>query len=361
MKVGIFTFPGSPSYGAALQMFALHTVLSEKCDVEVINYIPEGVIHRKSRKKSFFKAVVAKVYHLFVKESKKQFEVFESQIEKYPEKPIATTEELKAIASRYDRIIAGSDQVWNPVVTSGDVNYYLEFCTHEQKASYAPSFGNEKIEKDVEKIATLLNDFKYLSVREEEGAKIIEELTGKKVPVVLDPTLLLPKSVWQNQIIKGKHSYGKYVLYFTVKPSDTLMKFAEKFAEENGYKLLVIGTYGSPKELFYEKLKNKKTFLFGVGPAEFLSFVNDAEFIITNSFHGTAFSIIFNKDFYVEYSSDTNSRLKNIIRLFELEKCVIDKNTAYKKPTSVDYTDINKKMTLYREESLNYLNSIIGE
>lgn len=361
MRVGIFTFPGSPSYGAALQMFALYSVLSEKCDAEVINYIPEGVIHRRRKKKFSFKSIVANIYHFFVKDNKTQFSTFERQIKKYPENEIATTEELKEIASRYDRIIVGSDQVWNPVIIGDNLNYYLDFCTHEQKASYAPSFGTERVAGNEEKIANLLDDFKYLSVREQQGAEIIKELTGKSVPVVLDPTLLLSKEKWQLQMKKIKRPKGKYVLYFTIKPSGELMKFAEKFAEENGCMLFVIGSYGSPKELIRESVKGKKKFLFGIGPSEFLSLVNDADFVITNSFHGTAFSIIFEKDFYVEYSSDTNSRLENIVRVFGQESRVVCKDTPYTKPVAIDYSSVKEKMGFHRQESFEYLYKIIGE
>ncbi len=361
MKVGILTFPGSPSYGAALQMFALYDVLSEKCEVEIINYIPKKVIHRRSVKRGFVKNVAAKVYHLFIKDNKQQFSTFESQIKKFPEKEISTTEELKEIVSRYDRVIVGSDQVWNPVIIKDDMNYFLEFCDHDQKASYAPSFGSEKVEQNVEKITELLGDFKYLCVREERGAQIIKELIGKDVPVVLDPTLLRSKTDWIEQIKKARHTKKPYVLYFTVKPSESLIKFAEKFSKENGYELIVIGSFGSPKDLIREKIRNKRKFLFGVGPAEFLSLVNDAAFVMTNSFHGTAFSIIFEKEFYVEFSSDTNSRLENIIDICGLEKRVISKETSYEIPELIDYANVGERLNEHRLKSSDYLEKVIGE
>lgn len=361
MRIGTLTFPGSPSYGAALQMFALYDVISKKCDVEVINYIPAGVIHKRRGKKSFLKGIIARIYHLFVKDNKKQFALFEEKVKKFPEKEISTTEELKSLVARYDRVIVGSDQVWNPVIIGDDMNYYLDFCTHDQKASYAPSFGAESVNENADRIARLLNDFRFLCVREERGAEIIKELTGKEVPVVLDPTLLLTKSDWQKHMKKAKRPKGKYVLYFTVKPSARLLKYAQGFAKENGCKLLVVGSFGSPKDLLREKIKNNTKFLFGVGPAEFLSLVNDADFVVTNSFHGTAFSIIFEKEFYVEFSSDTNSRLENIIDICGLENRVVSKETSYELPKLIDYANVGERLNEHRLKSFDYLEKVIGE
>ena len=150
MKVGTLTFPNSPSHGAALQMYALWKVLSDLgCDAEVINYSTDIVIHNKKNNiKPSAKARVKKLVNeiLGIKSSKPAFKRFEQNIVKYPQNPIDKTDKINIIDNRYDRIFVGSDQVWNPIVTGNDMNFYLKFVNDPSvKASYAPSFGNDDV------------------------------------------------------------------------------------------------------------------------------------------------------------------------------------------------------------------------
>ncbi|MBQ9805133.1 MAG: polysaccharide pyruvyl transferase family protein [Clostridia bacterium] len=359
MKVGILTFPGSPSHGAALQMFALYQTLREKgIDVDVINYIPPQVNHRRVSPKSLKSRLVFLVAKLFVKSSKPSFKEFEAQLNKFPSVPIETTEQMQELAARYDRIIVGSDQVWNPVVTGNDMNYYLAFSQNAaQKASYAPSFGVANVaDADKEQIASLLSDFTYLCAREERGAEIIKELTGRSVPVVIDPTMLVSRDEWLKQPKKVKLPKGKYVLLYTIKPSPALKRFAKAFADRHGLRLVTIG--GRLREFITKKDVYPVS---GIGPAEFLYLANGAEYVITNSFHGSAFSIILEKNFYVEYSSDTNSRLTNIVKTFGLESCVVTDETLNLPPVTVDYEKVKPILQEKQREALTYLNGVISE
>ena len=340
-------------------MFALYHVLqSQNVDVEIINYIPNHVIHKRTRKKGLRDVAVAAVSAFVVKSSKSAFRDFEEQIIKYPQKPITTTAELQVLAKRYDRIIVGSDQVWNPTVTGNDLNYYLAFSDEDkQKAAYAPSFGISQIpEEDRDHIAELLVQFKYLSVRESQGHQIIRDLIGREVPVVLDPTMLILPEIWRKQKKQMKLPAGKYVLFYTIKPSLDLRQFAQKLADQNGLNLITIG--GRLREF----LDYSKHPVSGVGPREFLSLIDGAEYVVTNSFHGTAFSIILQKNFYVEYSSDTNSRLMNIVDTFKLYDAVVDCDTLDKPHVQIDYDKVARILDVERKKSLEYLNGIvIGE
>ncbi len=359
MKVGILTFPGSPSHGASLQMFALYQTLREKgVEVEIINYIPKHVIHSRSHKKNIKTHLIAFASKFFVKSAKPAFERFEAQLNKYPSIPAESTEQMQELAARYDRIIVGSDQVWNPAVTGNDMNYYLAFSQNTaQKASYAPSFGVASVaDADKEQIASLLSDFTYLCAREKRGAEIIAELTGKSVPVVIDPTMLVSKSNWLKQQTAVKLPAQKYVLLYTIKPSPSLKRFAKAFADKHGLRLVTIG--GRLREFITKKELYPVS---GIGPSEFLNLVNSAEYVITNSFHGSAFSIILEKNFYVEYSSDTNSRLTNIVKTFELENCVVTDESLNLPPVKVDYEKVNPILQEKQREALTYLNKVISE
>ena len=361
MKIGILSFPGSPSHGAALQMFALYSYLQKQGhDVEVINYISNKVNYApslKKKKKSVRAFLTGAFSKIFLKDYAPAFKEFEEKINKYPAFPIASTQDLTEVAQRYDRIVVGSDQVWNPVVTGNDMNYYLTFLEDSsKKATYAPSFGFSKISKDgKEEISEALSKFHYLCVREKQGAKIIYDLIEKDVPVVLDPTFLLQASIWEKQAKEVRPCPRKYVLYYTIKPSEKLKKFAGKLAEKTNCKLVLIG--GRVREYF----QSSKKPVSGVGPSEFLWLIKNAQYVVTNSFHGTAFSVIFKKNFYVEYSSDTNSRLENLVETLGLENSVVDENSLLKPVVVVDYNKVLQALEKEKNHSINYLQEVIRE
>lgn len=355
MKVGILTFPNSPSLGCSLQMFALYTKAKELgADAEIIMYSPKGLIHNRRKPSTRKQRIQAPVIKMFLKNPRPSFQQFEAQMHRFPDVVIRTSEEMEALASRYDRIIVGSDQVWNPAITDRNLNYYLKFSPDfDRNASYAPSFGIDEVVEDKEEIARLLKNIKYLSAREIQGQQIIKTLTDRDVPLVLDPTMLLQNSVWSEQEKPVQQFRKPYVLYYTIKPSPRLREYAERFAKANGCILVTLG--GRLREYF----DPTKHCVFGTGPGEFLSLVRDAEVVITNSFHGTVFSILYHKKFKVEYSSDTNSRLTNLIDTFALSAQVADAGDTSYKVSQPDYTLVDQILEEKRAASVAYLNSVL--
>lgn len=359
MKVGTLTFPGSPSHGASLQMYALQAALKAMgVDVEVINYVSPNVIHKKNKDASITSRLKNAVVNLILKDSCKAFAKFEKQMVLYPPKPVQSTEEMQRLSQRYDRIVVGSDQVWNPVVTGNDMNFYLAFCEDDRKkASYAPSFGaDDVLPEDREQIAALLNRIPYLCTREERGREIIQELTGRDVPVVVDPTLLLSAEQWRT-VKRPSGAKGKYVFVYTIKPSFSLWKKAIGFAKKNGYHFVYIS--GGLRGI-RDKLDPNNHAVFGVGPGEFLDLIDNAQCVFTNSFHGTAMSIILNTKFFVEYSSDTNSRLTNIIKTFGLEACVVPTDGVVEELPEINYGKVNARIAEKKAEALLYLKEVIS-
>lgn len=359
MKIGTLTFPGSPSHGASLQMYALYQTLKNMgVDAEVINYSPDGLTHNRYKEQVGHKIFINLMNWILLKDPKKAFKQFEQQMHIYPSVPLKTTEEIQEESKRYDRIIVGSDQVWNPVVTGNDMNFYLDFCKdNARKASYAASFGTDHVaEEDRTEIAKLLSEITYLSVREQRGQEIVRDLTGRDVPVVIDPTFLIDGKDWR-KLATPSGAKEKYVFFYTIKPSASLRRIAKEFADKHGYRFVYIagGAHG-----VMEKFHPHKDPVFGVGPAEFIDLINRAECVFTNSFHGTAFSIILNKKFYVEYSSDTNSRLTNIIKTFQLEQCVVNDSSFTNQLPEIDYQKVNGIISERKEEAISFLNEIIG-
>ena len=359
MRVGILTYPNTCSIGASLQMFSLYRVLETMgCDVQIINYDPPNLHNRLNRasistKQQLINRAKQVILSCFIPQAKPRFIRFENQLEKNPLLQTGSTQELRRLVVQYDRIIVGSDQVWNEQITGHDFNFYLEFCDDpNKKVSYAASFGNDDVlEEEKEKIAKLLSAFKAISVREVRGQEIVESLIGSRPELVLDPTLLISEAQLREQMIPYRKD--KYVLFYTIKPSERLRKIAQAFADRHGYKLVFMN--GRVKDRFVIGRHP----VYGVGPREFLGLVDGAEYVFTNSFHGVAISLAFHKRFYVEFSSDTNSRLGNIVEMFDVPQCVVDDNVLVRTPVEIDYDRVERKLTKLRAASMEYLRGVL--
>ena len=360
MKIAIMSFPGSPSHGAALQMYALYTTIRRMGHESVIlNYMPADLYeqYHKTSQKTIKSTIINIVSNIIIPSSEKAFKEFESSLDKIPKEVLTDFNELSDVTADCDRIVVGSDQVWNMDITYHDYSFFLDFCHDKiKKVAYAPSFGNDDIyENEKERITELLSEFSFLSAREKKGCEIINELTGREVPMVCDPTFLLSKEEWRKIAKKPKYK-SPYVLYYTIKSSPELYKKALLFAEERNLKLIKIG--GRLREYFNAKNPS----VFGVGPAEFLGLLDNAEYVFTNSFHGTALSIIMHKNFYVEYSSNTNVRLINLIDAVNLRECVVNKaEDSVKNTVKINYREVDKLLSPLVMESTKYIERFLKQ
>lgn len=360
MKIAIMSFPGSPSHGASLQMYALYTTIKNLGHEPVIlNYIPKKLFDKYNHTgektlKSFVTDIISK---LLIPNTNKSFLDFERNWSKLPKNILTDKSKLNEITKDVDKIIVGSDQVWNMDITFSDYSFFLEFCNESRKkVAYAPSFGNDNIyEKDKNKIKELLNDFLHLSAREKRGCEIVKNLIGKDIPMVCDPTFLLNKEEWKKISKKTKYK-DKYVLLYNIKYSSTLYQKALQFAKKQNLKIVIIG--GRLREYF----NKKEIHAFGVGPAEFLGLIEGAEYIFTNSFHGVALSIILRKNFYVEYSSNTNVRLINLIEATGLEQCVTKIDDEYvERYNFINYSRVEERLNPIIRLSKNYLRRVLSD
>ena len=199
--------------------------------------------------------------------------------------------ELVDLNQDFDCFIAGSDQVWNDDINDGDPAYFLHFVDkHHKKFSYAASFGFSSLRNEqVQSYRERLVDFSVLSVREASAREIISGLLGRAAHVTLDPTLLLSATEWQDLISKERLVPQKYVLLYHITFSRELVEFAQRFARERGYRLIAV-PFPLGKLVWH-------TPKLSVGPYEWVRLIRDAELVVTDSFHGCAFAINFNKDF----------------------------------------------------------------
>lgn len=353
MRIGILTFPGSPSFGASLQMAALYRALEkEHYDVEIINYMNPYMQKKEHLSSSVVQRIKSAVANFISIQGTKEFEEFESKLSLYPSERIHSTEKLKELADRYDLLICGSDQVWNPKVTGYDLSYLFDFCDDDsKKISYAASFGLKELPPEcVEPYRNELSRFHRISVREERGKEIVEELLGRKCEMVVDPSMLLKKEEWEKEMIPVKKLPAHYIAKFIFNYDESVEQWISELQGETHLPVLTIG--GSILSKF-----KKGLFTGAIGPQKWLYIINNADYVVTDSFHGAAFSIIFEKELYVSLASSTNSRLVTLCNNFDLNTRIIPSNSVQGK---IDYSRVKKKMTEMREESMKYLREAIG-
>ncbi|MDT2674685.1 polysaccharide pyruvyl transferase family protein [Enterococcus dongliensis] len=328
-KVGVLTFQRSLNYGASLQAYALvNQIKKNGFEADLIDYRNKKLEMVDSWKRFLpSKNFVRWGYNLVESpmwySRKKKFDSFLE----YSGVSKKTDQIDDKFADSYDKLIVGSDQVWNPKITNFDKNYlFSNVSDNMKKRSYAASFGVSEIPEEIKMEYTkLLNQFNYITVREPEGSKIVQELTRKSPDVVLDPTLLLEKDEWIKVI--DKHVYNnlpkKYIVIYQRAYSKELVNFAQELSKNLGIELVTVN--GNPRQPLRAK------YVLDAGPKDWLYIMNNAEYIVTNSFHGLIFSINLQKKFYFDLLDSkfgVNSRLENIIREFKVENNLISNNKA---------------------------------
>ena len=266
----------------------------------------------------------------------------------------------------YTDVVVGSDQLWLPVNVVSDY-YTLNWVPDDiNKVSYSTSFGFSSIPKKYnEMYKKFLSRINHLSTREESGVKIIKDITNKDAKLVCDPTILLTKEEWQKEIKNEPIYKEKYILCYFLGNNIEHRKFAERLKEKTGYKIVSLNHSD-------EYVKYSDTFCdyapFDVGPKEWINLIENAEYVCTDSFHGTVFSILFNKKFFDfrrhnnKSKVSTNSRIDSLLDVAGISKERIltgtediDKVLKY----DIDYTKVNENIEKFRKESQDwFLNSL---
>lgn len=376
-KIAVMTWFHYNNFGTVLQVYALSEILKRMgYDPSVINYIPIDkhiwTIKDMLKKPMFFlsKAVnsVRKTLKLNTDtdiERNKLFDSFREDNLKFTPS-CDTASQLHALNSQFDTFICGSDQIWTP--TAYNSKYFLDFVdNHLKKIAYAPSIGVSEInDNDIkEHMKKQLESFKYISVRETEGSRIIHSIAGKYAEVVLDPTLLLSKQDWKGlKALKldSKLINKPYLLCYFLGSANKPWKSVERIAKLLKLEIVVIPVH--PKD-YGRRFK----VINGVGPMEFLDLFENANFICTDSFHGTVFSVINEKAFvaYKRFSdkknTSQNSRIYNILSLLGLESqlyCGNDK-ASIQNARKVNYEAVNKLLEEKREQSKGFLSNSIKD
>lgn len=334
MKIGTMTWLHNGNYGSILQAYALQKFLiSNGYDNTLINYKPDikskiiNLIKNRNSLLLFIEKLEANKVKMActdlaaLDEKKKKFESFLNSNCILTE-PYTNPSELLKANGMFDTYICGSDQIWSPMLFNP--LYYLSYVDNKyKKIAYAPSFGVSKIPKKKQyAISKLLRTFDHISIREQQGAAIVNNFIGKTTSVVLDPTVLLDRDEWDSIVAKVNISTPYILCYFLGEKSE-YWKSVEKLANLMNYRIVIIPVNA-------DAYKQKHELMISTGPAEWVNLIKNASLICTDSFHGCLFSIIYTKDFYVfkrfsdKKATSQNSRVYNILNMVGLKNRLID-------------------------------------
>lgn len=366
MKIKTITCHNVYNYGASLQAYALqHFLESKGYEVEIINYMPDYLSFHyrissyissdEYRYKPSLKYWPIKMIYILYRyilsinglSRKKSFDIFTKSYLNLTKK-YSSFEQLSKCPPLADLYIAGSDQIWNSkfMENGKDPAFYLNFVKSRKKISYAASFGANDIDSGCcKEIIEWLSNLDSISVREKNGSDIINKY-GITSDVVCDPVFLLNTGSW-SKICKSLIR-EKYILIYNIGPINTkLVATAEKLSKVLGLTIVSIkDTYRVDKAAIY---------IDDAGPCEFISLIKGAEFVLSNSFHATAFSIIFQKQFYTFIFNNINSssRMLNLLNIMNLENR-FDPNIEDSIEV-IDYKSVEENLKKYKENSENWL------
>lgn len=362
MKKGILTFHKVYNYGAVLQAYCMQEIVNTLSgDAEIIDFsMPKqkdftSLYSTRNGLKRFVKTILLIPFHQKRFRRIKKFDQFISKL------PLSTdayrsADELKKTNDIYDIFIVGSDQIWN-VSKKAEFSdaYFLSFAKRDKKKiSYAASIGTAGVD-DLVTYKKLLKNFDKISCREENGSKVIEEITGNQVPTVLDPTLLVERSVLDGLAAEYKDTY---ILYYSLDGFDKRknnMDILKALSEKYGLKI----KYITPEWPIHADGED----VMDAGIEDFLGLIKNAVLVCTNSFHGTALSIKMNTPFFVLESRDSkDERKRSLLKQLDLMDRIISSSDEINVLNSytIDFEMVNKKLDVLRAKSENYLKNALN-
>lgn len=364
MKIGIITLSASDNCGSLLQTYALMTALKRYGEVEVINFSSQEshAMYDVPHYCKIKRIICGKKIRVLSKASE-DYSDFRKRCIGIDGKEYFA-DELKEISDCYDVVVVGSDQVWN--VQMGDFSeaFFLGW-TESKKVAYAPSLGGShlRLSRDFEQIKKWLSDFAFLSVREEVGKHCLEEVTGREVPKLLDPTLILDENEW-NRMVDEPLIKGDYIFYYSWAYCEaSTSKIVSDAARRLGLPVYVI----DPRKWLHRKPEKWNfTLLENTGPYVFLNLMKYAKICYVESFHGMVFAYVFRKNYWLldthAKMAEMDTRLMEFVNLLNAQGRIL---TPYNlsevnQDEPVDYT-YNEVLNQLKAKSWDYLNQVFSE
>lgn len=382
-KIGLSVCYDTKNYGSQLQ------VLATVRKIEQLGFDTEIIRYKKKITPMFVKQTLPRFFNPYFIKNKMEINKRKNSLKKHPdiEKKVAIRDRrfvkfveenyqnlskpyygwenlVSGVKDKYDGFLCGSDQLWLPS-NLGSHFYTLEYAPdNKPKIAYATSFGVSEIPSFQKKrTANYLNRFSSLSTREVSGTKIIKSLTNKDVPVVLDPTLLFSEDEWLNIMPNKEVVSEKYIFCFLLGNNESHRLISEELKKATGLKIVTIpflNNYVPIDETFGD------VHLYDVDASDFVNLIRNAEYVITDSFHGSVFSILNHKKFIVlnrfaEGSDSRNSRIDSLCSILNLEKRRFSKNIHDEMIQPIDYESVDKKLLELREKSIDYLKNALNK
>jgi len=350
--IGILTWHYYYNFGSALQTYASESVISRIGNCEIINYRnPE--LYSISPLSEFAHYIISvtvgkiinRFYYPYMEFQRKHFN---------QTKLLKSKSEVVEYTKKYRTIVCGSDQIWAPSVLN-DIYLLDGVDSHKvNKVSYAASFGINSIPDDLKGVyKKALSDYSHISVREEKGKELLSNIFNINSTVVLDPTLLLDSKTYEKLIKPCKIKKG-YVFCYFLSENDSYYDRLKQYEEDK-----VLVGYAASKGKFDVTLNN-------IGPGEFLWLIKNADTIITDSYHGMIFSLIFHKDFYVyeRFSSkdvnNQNSRIETLMALLSLYDRIVPFDAmSIQTASDINYRNVDIILEENRKKSLLFLREAI--
>ena len=378
-KIGIITILKVNNYGAELQAYATQKVLQLMgYDAEIIDYLfyknprhkrtkmsrPTARMSLKKHLEEMLFPIVAqwkaRNYRDLQRERNAKFERFHDENTKQS-KCYDMIDKLKSAKLDYDVLMTGSDQVWNPGIYSSLDPYFLKFGDENiKRLAYAASFGVSQVPDDVRNYyIEALKRYSALGVREDNAVNLVKSLSGKDATLVLDPTLLLNKEQWMKVAKPVEGLPDKpYVLIYELSDIPYIKQLAMYICEKTAMPIVRICKNASPEDKEGEILN-----IIDAGPAESLYLFDKAGYVVTNSFHGTAFSVNFGKQFYtvIPLGKSNNSRQKSILKLMGCEERMLTEGSEMPAIERLDTNRIVERLKEERQKSINFLKNAIDE
>lgn len=368
MKIGVITLHRVRNYGSSLQTLATQKFIENTgAEVEIIDYYPErytsiGLLKRLKNKSETLRKnkvlLLAAQVIISVSYLKKKL-VFDSFLKKHiklSQKTYRSEKELTSDIPVTDAYCTGSDQVWNSHWNEGvDRPFYLSFVPEDKyRFSYAASIGNAKLsDEEVFEVFPLLKKYKHITVRENIGVDILRDM-GLESEQVIDPTLLFNAEEW-NEYTSDRFKNKKYIVTYNLHHDKRIDDFAQMLGKKYGLKVYNI-SYN------FHDIIRKGTLKWCPKIEEYLGLIRDAQFVVTDSFHATVFSILFHTKFFVIYPEEASSRLRSILSLTKLEGQGFEDNPDISVSQRIlDFTDADKTLETERERSKNYFAKVLNE
>lgn len=375
-KVGIITYFYFYNYGTMLQGFATQLLFNkfQNIEAEIIDYrfgtktSPRKVdifLIRMKRLFVYFKEIkrvyLTGKYAKLMSNRNRYFDKFVAKNVSLSSKKYMYEHEITENAPKYDIYVTGSDQTFSPKIGFSSA-LFLSFASRDSiKAAYAPSLGVSSLtEEESNYIGEQLRKYDFLSCRESIGSNMLEKITGRKVATVLDPTLMIHSDEWMQYAVKPNID-GKYILCYFLGERDYYRDYVTQLSKQTSLPVYYI-------PVNWKDFKNSNNLLWEVGPSEFLGLIANAEYVCTDSFHGTIFSVNFHKEVRVfvkhagNVSGGDNSRLFDVLKRLGIEKQLITEYTkgATIKESCIDYQNVDKLLNEERVKSLEYVESIVN-